>query len=428
MEIADHQLVGDLFRHESGHLVAALTRVFGPSNLTLVEDVVQDALMAAMQAWQFGPPRDPKAWLLQTAKNRAIDVLRRERRLVSLPPDVEPDGAAAGAVASALSPDEDAASQLAMMFSICDDGLGQDTHVTLILRLLCGLSPQEIARAFLVETQTVDRRIHRGRARLSEIGRLHDVHSEAEVRAREPSVHGALYLLFSEGYHGSDALHPLRPGLCADAIRLAELLLAGRATDHVQAHALAALFCFGAARLPSRLDDGGVFLPLGEQDRTRWDRALIDRGVIHLARAATGDTLGRWHLEAGIACEHAIAPSVQGTNWERIVALYDELVVINPGPVVALNRALAVAELRGPDAGRASLLALSGDDRLSDYPFFWGARADIERRAGRSAEARAFYERAVSLSRNRAEREAYQRRLEGLDLPAPRPQTLADRL
>src|SRR4051812_41732370 len=143
-----------------------------------------------------------------------------------------------------------------MMFSICDDGLGQETHVTLILRWLCGLSPQEIARAFLVDTQTIDRRLHRGRARLAELGRLHDVEDADQMRAREPSVHQALYLLFSEGYHGSDSTHPLRPGLCADALRLAELLLlAGRSTDHVQAHALAALFCFDSARLPTRLDD-----------------------------------------------------------------------------------------------------------------------------------------------------------------------------
>jgi RNA polymerase sigma-70 factor (ECF subfamily) len=404
--------VEDLFRSESGHLVAALTRLFGPSNLTLVEDVVQDALMAAMQAWRFEPPRDPKAWILQTARNRAIDVLRRERRLVSLPPDLESDGELAEAVASALSPTEETASQLAMMFSICDDGLGQETHVTLILRLLCGLSPAEIAQAFLVDTQTIDRRLHRGRARLAEVGRLRDVSDEAEVRAREPSVHQALYLLFSEGYHGSDATHPMRPGLCADAIRLAELLIAGRATDHVQAHALSALFCFDAARLTTRIDEHGAFVPLGEQDRTRWDRSLVDRGIVHLAQSATGARLGRWHLEAGIACEHAIAPSVEGTNWARIVELYDELLVISPSPVVALNRALALAEVRGLEAGRRALAALTDDERLSGYPFFWAARADIERRASRLVEARQFYERAIDLSRSRAEREAYRRRLD----------------
>jgi len=413
VEVDERQLVGDLFRHESGHLLAALTRLFGPSNLAVVEDVVQDALIAAMQAWQFGPPRDPKAWLLQTARNRAIDVLRRERRLVPLPAEHESN--LDEAVASAPSPEEDAASQLAMMFSVCDEGMAQETRVTLILRLLCGLSPVEIARAFLVDTQTIDRRLHRGRARLAELPRLHDVNDAAQVRAREPSVHQALYLLFSEGYHGSDAVHPLRPALCADALRLAELLLEGRATDHVQAHALAALFCFDAARLVTRQDEQGVFVPFAEQDRTRWDRSLVDRGVIHLAQAASGSQLGRWHLEAGIACEHAIAPSLHETNWHRIVDLYDQLLRIAPGSIVALNRALALAESRGLDAGRRALAALRGDERLAQYPFFWGALADIERRAGNPAEARPLYERAVSLSRSRAEREAYQRRLDRLD-------------
>jgi RNA polymerase sigma factor (sigma-70 family) len=407
-------LVEDLFRRESAHLVASLTRLFGPSNLALVEDVVQDALLAAMQAWQFGLPRDPKAWILQAAKNRAIDIVRRDRRLVSLPPDLDAGSNLAGAIDSALSPAEDSANQVAMMFSICDEGLSQETHVTLILRLLCGLGPREIARAFMLDTQTIDRRLHRGRTQLAKRGALHDVTNPRQVRDRQPSVLQALYLLFSEGYHGSDAEHPLRPAMCADAIRLAELIVEQSGTDEVEAHALAALFCLDAARLPTRLDDEGVFVPLAEQDRARWDRSLIDRGVVHLAAAATGERLGRWHLEAGIACEHAIAPSVEATNWSRIVDLYDRLLVVAPGPIVALNRALALAELRGPDPGREALVALAHDERLSNYPFFWAALADVERRAGRPADARPLYQRALALSRNGAERESFNRRLAAL--------------
>jgi RNA polymerase sigma factor (sigma-70 family) len=407
-------VVEDLFRREHAHLVSSLTRLLGPSNLALVEDVVQDALLAAMQAWPFGLPRDPKAWILQVAKRRAIDVIRRDRRLMTMPPALEADEKLDGALDAAFSPAEEGKNQLAMMFSICDESLAPETHVTLILRLLCGLGPAEIARAFVVETQIIDRRLHRGKTRLAELGRLHDVSDPREVRARQPSVLQALYLLFSEGYHGSDPENPLQPALCADAIRLVELLLESHASDHVEAHALAALFCFDAARLAGRLDQGGVFVPLAEQDRTRWDRSLIDRGVVHLADAATGDRLGRWHLEAGIACEHTIAPSVQATDWERIVELYDELMALTPGPIVALNRALAIAELRGLEVGRQALLAVAGEERLSRYPFLWAALADVERRAERPAEARPLYERAVALSRSRAEREAYLRRLAGL--------------
>ncbi|HWL87720.1 MAG TPA: sigma-70 family RNA polymerase sigma factor [Polyangiaceae bacterium] len=403
-------LVEDLFRRESAHLVAALTRLLGPSNLSLAEDVVQDALLRAMDAWRFGAPRDPKAWILQAAKNRAIDIIRRDRRLARLP-ELESEWTLPGAVASALSPAEDAANQLAMMFSICDEALSPETHITLILRLLCGLSPAEIARAFLMDTATIDRRLHRGRARLQGLGHLHDVSDPRDVCARQPSVLHALYLLFSEGYHGSDAENPLHPVMCSDAIRLAELLLASPATDHASAHALGALFCFNAARLSTRLDDAGILVPLAAQDRAQWDRALTERGVMHLAGASAGHRLTRWHLEAGIACEHTIAPSVQETNWARIVALYDELLAETPGPIVAMNRALAVAELRGLDEGRRALQAVASDEKLSGYHFFWASLADIERRAGRPTEARALYERAMALSRSPAERGAYQRKI-----------------
>jgi RNA polymerase sigma factor (sigma-70 family) len=396
--------VEDLFRREFSHLVAALTRVLGPSNLALAEDAVQDALLSAMHAWQFERPRDPKAWILRTARNRAIDLIRRDRRFAALPEELE-------AESSALSPTEDSANQLAMMFSICDEALSQETHVTMILRLLCGLSPAEIARAYLVDTQTVDRRLHRGRTRLHDLGHLRDVSAPEEVRARQGSVLSALYLLFNEGYHGSDPENPLHPAMCAEALRLADLLLESQATSHAEVHALAALFCFNAARLATRLDEDGVFVPLAEQDRSRWDRSLIERGVLHLSEAATGEQVTRWHLEAGIACEHTMASSVQETDWRRIVDLYDALMAVAPGPVVALNRGLAIAELRGLEAGRQALQAAAEDEKLARYSFLWAALADIERRAGRPTEARRLYARAIELASSQAERLGYERKL-----------------
>jgi RNA polymerase sigma factor (sigma-70 family) len=413
-------LVGDLFRRESAHLVAALARLLGPSNLALAEDVVGDALVSAVQAWRFGLPDDPKAWILAVARNRAIDVLRREKRLAASLPALASDAALAGAVDAALSPEADAGNQLAMMFAICDGALAPETHVTLVLRLLCGLSAAEIARAFLVDVGTIDRRLHRGRARLEALGELRAPADADEVRARQPSVEQALYLLFNEGYHGSGSESPLRPAMCADAIRLAEILAGGTGVEPASAHALAALFCLHAARLATRLDagsgdeGGGAFVPLAEQDRTLWNASLVDRGVRHLAASATGDRLGRWHLEAGIAFEHTSAPSLAATRWERIVAYYDALVAVAPGPVVAMNRALAIAELRGLDAGRDALAALAADPRLAAYSFYWAARADVERRAPRPAEAIRFYERAASLARTPAERVTYERRLREL--------------
>lgn len=404
-ENATFELVEDLFRREFAHLVVALVRLFGPSNVALAEDSVHDALIGALQAWRFGVPRDPKAWILQVAKNRAIDVLRRERRLEAS------DDALAGAVELALSPEADAANQLAMMFAICDGELSAETQVTLILRLLCGLSASEIARAFLVDVQTIDRRLHRGRTRLQALGRLDDVTHADDIEARQPSVEQALYLLFNEGYHGSDASIPLHPAMCADAIRLVELLLGASELRRPAVHALAALFCFVAARLATRLDDDGVNVPLAEQDRAGWDGSLVQRGIVHLGSSASGDSWTRWHLEAGIAFEHTIAPSLAETNWERIVAYYDALVELAPSPVVALNRGLALAEAAGIDAGLAAIAPLRAEPRLARYSFFWAALADLERRRGELDAARSHYEQAASLAESRAERVSYERRI-----------------
>ena len=409
------ELVEDLFRREYAHLVSALTRVLGPSNIELAEDVVHDALLRAMGAWRFGLPRDPKAWIIRTAHNRAIDIIRRERRHISLLPELASTGALTDTIEAALAPSADGANQLAMMFAVCDQGVAPETQVTLILRLLCGLSPKEIGQAFLVGTATIDRRLSRGRRRLRELSALPDVDRLPDIETRRASVLQALYLLFSEGYHGSNPKQPVRPFLCEDALRLNELLLEDRATTHPDVHALAALFSFNIARIATRVDEEGVFQPLEEQDRARWDRELIERGMAHLARSASGGMMSRWHAEAGIACEHAIAPSVRETDWDRVVMLYDLLLQRGPSPVLALNRALALAERDGVEEGRRALTDLDGEERLSTYPFYWAARADLERRASEHAAARSSYEHAIAFARSPAERVSYERRLELLD-------------
>ena len=410
------ELVEDLFRKEYAHLVSALTRVLGPSNIPLAEDVVEDALVSAMNAWRFGLPQDPKAWIIRVARNRAIDIIRREQRQRSFLPEVATTTALTGTIEAALAPAAEGASQLAMMFAVCDPSLNPETHVTGILRWLCGLSPKEIGHAFLADTQTIDRRLHRGRGRLRQLGRLPDVENPPDLATRRDSVLRALYLLFNEGYHGSNPLEPVRPFLCEDALRLTELLLDARTTAHPDVRAMAALFCFDAARLPARLDGHGVFVPLQDQDRNRWDRARIERGLMHLARSATGGHMSRWHLEAGIACEHAVAPSIQQTDWGRIVGFYQILAQQSWSPVVALNLALALAERDGIEEGRRELTALAGEPKLSRYPFYWAARADLERRAGRHAAARDNYERAIALARSPAERVSFERRIESLKI------------
>ena len=414
--VSSTELVEDLFRKEYAHLVSALTRVLGPASIPLAEDVVHDALVSAMHAWRFGLPQDPRAWIIRAARNRAIDIIRREQRHRSLLPELATTTALADTIEAALAPAAESAGQLAMMFAVCDPGLNRETHVTLILRWLCGLSPKEIGQAFLVDTQTIDRRLHRGRGRLRQLGGLPDVENLSDIGARRDSVLRSLYLLFSEGYHGSNPHDPVRPFLCEDALRLTELMVDAKPPAHPDVHALAALFCFDSARLPTRLDEHGVFVPLEDQDRSRWDRARIERGLMHLGRSATGDHMSRWHLEAGIACEHAIAPSIQETDWDRIIGFYQVLARQSWSPIVALNRALAVAERDGIDAGRRELIALAGERKLSRYPFYWAARADLERRAGCHAAARQYYEQAIALARSPAERVSFERRIESIGI------------
>jgi len=402
----------DLFRREYSRLLSALTRLFGANRAALLEDVVQDTLVAALHAWQLGLPDQPQAWLLATAKHRAIDLLRRERRIAMVSIDDDSELSLAEDVETAFSADQTDANELGMMLACCHGELAEETQVTLILRFLCGFGPREIASAFLVDTQTIDRRLHRGRAKLAAHGKLHEVHDDDEVLARLPSLIRALYLLFSEGYHGTDPEHPVRAALCADAMRLVDVLLAVETSARPEVHALQALFCFDAARLATRVDHEGVFVPLADQDRSRWDRALIDRGVRHLGASASGQQLTRWHVEAGIAYEHASATSVAATNWGRIVGLYDALVQLAPGPVVAFNRALAIGELAGPRAGLDAIAETPHDARLDKYSFYWAARGELRRRLGDLTAAREDYQRAISLARSRGERLAYQRKLD----------------
>ncbi len=412
MDSNANALVEDLFRREFGRLVSALTRLLGPAHVSLAEDVVQEALMTAMDAWRFESPRDPKAWILQVAKRRAIDVIRREKRLEPLPAALESEWTIGSAFDDVLSEQTDTANQLAMMFAICDGTLSVETHVTLILRFLCGFSPAEIARAFLVDTATIDRRLHRGRNKLRELNALPHF-AEFDGVERQRSVLHALYLLFNEGYQGSNPENPLLPGLCDDALRLAELL-GGSPHSTTEVHALAALFCFGLARMPARLDRDGIFVPLREQDRSVWDARLIQKGVLYLSKASAGEQLTRWHLEAGIACEHTVAPSFEATNWRRIIELYDLLLVAAPNPVIAINRAIAVAENGELGAAHAAMLAFVDDKRVASYPFFWAALAHIESRAALNSEAVEHFQRAIRVARNQSERSSIERQLQRL--------------
>ena len=405
--------VDHLFRREAGRLVAILTRRFGAEHLHLAEDVVQDALMRAMQVWPFsGVPENPSAWLMQTAKHRALDHARRagawrERQamLTAFAADAFP------ALASPRFEDEIADSVLRMMFVCCHPGLPADAQTALILKTLCGFGEREIAAAFLATEAAVNKKLVRARRFLRGARVAVEPPPSAELAPRVNTVLHALYLVFNEGYKASHGDTLLRAELCHEAIRLAETLAAHPLGARPETHALLALMHLHASRLPARVADDGSLLVLAAQDRARWDRGHIRRGLAHLARAAAGDHVSQWHAEAGIAACHALAPNFEATNWPHILELYDLLQRLDASPIVALNRAIAVAQVRGAAAGLRALDALHGRGALERYHLFHAVAAHLLREAGRPADAKAALRRAVQLAVLPAERRLLQRRL-----------------
>jgi RNA polymerase sigma factor (sigma-70 family) len=407
--------VESLFRRESGRMVAVLTRVFGVHNLSLVEDVVQDAFCRAMDVWQFrGMPDAPAAWLMTVAKNRALDVLRRERTARTFAPELsrllESEWTLAGTLDEEFAPLAIQDDVLRLMLSCCDPRIAEDSQVALVLHMLCGFSVAEVAGAFVATHAAMEKRLTRAKKTLSQSAHLFDTTDAAGFTARLPAVHRVLYLLFNEGYHGASPQFAVRASLCHEAMRLTGLLLehphgATAATD-----ALAALMCLDAARLPARTDAAGDLVALADQDRTRWDRRLLAEGDRLLQRAARGTDLTTYHVEAAIAWVHTSAVRGDDTDWPRIVALYDMLMTVRPSPVVALNRAIAVAQLAGPEAGLKAIEAIEDRDRLARYPFLPAAVGELELRAGRPAPARRHFQEAARLARNPAERRYLQQR------------------
>jgi len=390
-------------------MVAALTRVFGVHNLALAEDVVQDALCRALEVWKFrGVPDNPSAWLMTAAKHRALDVLRRERTARTFAPELgrllESEWTAAPTLQSLFEPSAIRDDELRMMFSCCHPRLPEEAQVVLVLNLLCGFGTQEIAKAFLSSRAAIEKRISRGKKALASAKTLFDLSSSgSEFEGRLVAVQRAIYLLFNEGYHGATEA-AVRVELCDEALRLARLLLQHAPSAVPSTHALAALMCLHLARLPARLDVAGYLIPLAEQDRALWDRRLIDEGLRLLDLSAAGSELSNYHVEAAIAAVHADAPSVEATRWGQIVALYDTLLSLRPSPVVALQRALAVAELCGPDRGLDALRAIEDTERLETYPFYFASLGELELRRGNLAPAKSQFQSALAVARSKLER------------------------
>jgi predicted RNA polymerase sigma factor len=414
-EARSPELVENLFRHEAGRMLAALVRILGLHNFDLAEDVVQETLLRALETWRFGRiPENPAAWLMVTARNGALDVMRRERSARRFAPDLsyqlDSEWTLVRTLDGLFLDSEIRDDQLRMMFSCCHPRLAPEVQVALILKILCGFGTGEIARAFLVDDAAMEKRIVRGKQALRETGTLYEIRSDASILDRLDAVLATLYLLFNEGYHGSNAALPIRAELCEEAMRLLAMLLSHRAAAQPRAVALLSLMCFHGARLKARLDHAGCLVLLEAQPRALWDADLIRRGVEMLERAAEGDHLSAFHLEAAIAAKHCLAPRFEDTDWRGIVALYDLLLSVKPTPVVALNRAIALGQVDGPEVGLAALEAIP-EDGLEGYPFFAAAKGEMHRRAGRAEKAADQYRSALAQARNPAEAELFRQRL-----------------
>jgi RNA polymerase sigma factor (sigma-70 family) len=405
-----HEAIAAVFKIESARLIAGLARIV--RDVGLAEELAQDALVAALEQWPSeGVPDNPGAWLMAAAKHRAINVLKRGRMLdrkhAELGYELEAEGArerAAAAIEAAV--DDDVGDDLLrLVFTACHPVLPTEARVALTLRLLGGLTTEEIARAFLVPEPTIAQRIVRAKRTLAEKRVPFEVPRGPELGPRLASVLEVVYLVFNEGYAATAGDDLMRPGLCEDALRLGRIL-ATLAPDEPEVHGLTALMEINASRASARTDVAGEPVLLLEQDRGRWDQLLINRGLAALARAeALGGPRGPYVLQAAITACHARARTAADTDWARIAALYSELAALAPSPVVELNRAMAVSMAEGPAAGLALVDALAGAPALAGYHLLPSARADLLVRLGRRDEARAEFERAAALTKNARQRE-----------------------
>ena len=405
-----------LFRRESGRIVAAVTRLLGPQGLAIAEDVAQDAFCRAIEVWSLrGVPENPSAWLMLTAKNRALDILRRQRTARTFAPELsallQSEGTLAAGVEDLFAPGAMEDDLLRMMFSCGDPRLPEQTQAALILQVLCGFGVDEVANAFMSGHHAMEKRLVRAKKVLGTSRALFDMALEAELLDRLPAMQRALYQLFNEGYHGGSPESAVREELCREAMRLTAILATDPRCASPSTYALGALMCLHAARIPGRTTGARELVPFARQDRRLWDQGLIADGLKLLEFAASGPNLTEYHLEAAIAAAHASAPNSAATDWNTIVGLYDQLLQLVPSPVVALSRAVAIGQRDGPARGLAEVRAVPGGGKLIRYPFYFAALGEFAAGIGDLKGAAAGYSQALALARSPMERRYYEQRL-----------------
>jgi RNA polymerase sigma factor (sigma-70 family) len=414
-----NHVVEHLFRHEAGKMVSTLTRIFGVKHLKLAEDVVQEALVRALQTWPYyGIPRNPAAWITQVSKNLTLDVIRREKvfrnKEIQITRFMEQCSAGPNGRDFVFFEDEIKDDCLWMMFMCCHPLVPQDAQVALALKTLCGFSPAEIARAFLTSEAAIAKRLTRAKQKIREARIPFELPAGEELIRRLDGVLQTLYLLFNEGYKASGGKNLIREELCHEAIRLCELLAEHPSCNHPRSHALLALMLMNGARLTARVDSDGNILRLKEQDRSSWDRTMIARGLYHMIQSTEGDEISEYHLQAGIAACHCAAKDYESTDWARILSLYDLLIEMDDSPVVALNRAVAVANVHGPRAGIEAVEAIRNREQLNSYYLLYAVMGEFEALLNNPKAAIGYFQKSLELATIESERKFLTKRLRAL--------------
>ncbi len=411
-----------LFRHEAGKVVSTLARNFGVEYLKLAEDVVQEALAKALQTWPYyGIPRNPAAWITQVSKNLALDVIRREKvfrnKEIAISRFIEQWSTSSADEDSTFSREQISDDSLWMMFMCCHPLVPQEAQVALALKTLCGFSPAEIARAFLTSEAAIAKRLTRVKQKIRKASIPFELPVGEELAERLDGVLQTLYLLFNEGYKASVGKNLIREELCREAIRLGSLLAEHPAGNRPRSHALLALMLLNGARLRSRVDTDGNILRLKEQDRSSWDQAMIAKGLYHLMQSTQGDEISRYHLEAGISACHCAAKDYESTDWPRILSLYDLLIKMDDSPVVALNRAVAVANVHGPREGIVEVEAIRNREQLNSYYLLYAVLGEFESLLSNRQAAINYFRKSLELVTIKSEMKFLSKRLRALEDP-----------
>ena len=411
-----NQLVSHLFRHEAGKMTAVLTRLLGFGSLEVAQDIVQDTLLKAMSAWSFkGIPENPSAWLYTVAKRKAVDIIRQQRvhqhHEEAIAKALQSEWTLSPAVSQLFLDNEIEDSQLRMMFACCHPAIPYESQLAFTLKVLCGLSTSEIANAFLTSEDTVAKRIYRAREKIREEKINLEVPVPAELPERLDTVLHALYLLFNEGYNSSHPDKLIRNDLCEEAMRLCILLTRNIVTNTPAVNALLALMCYQASREDARISNDGAIILLKDQDRSRWNKALIDRGNYYLEVSADGDAISEYHLEAIIASCHAEAATFEETDWKKIYHFYTLLAHVKQSPIVELNKAIVLGYAQSCEAGLDALKKITD---LNDHDLYHAALADFHALLSQNTEAQQAYERALQLTTSGAEKELLKRKIQQL--------------